>query len=145
MKDMKSNVNLRLSKITTEDILAVPEKAPNPEIWEEAVRGLALKDSVQFYVAIQNTDYSYTRYFVSYTNDGIIFFESFNPFLQKISNRGYCMIIIDPEGLVNKIPFTAICEKDEYLDATEENKAIFRGSNVAKCGIMISNIIWPRS
>lgn len=140
---MGSNISLRVSKIAVGDLLQRPEKEPNPEIWEKKINGLTSKQDVQFYVSEPDTHCSYARFFVSFKDDGILFFDPFTPFLERLTTWGFCLIDIDDEGFVEKHLVPAELPhktKYGYLEDTPESRAFIR-ARLTRLDIMVSNTI----
>ena len=134
--------NLKVTKITVEEMLLRPEKAYNPSIWEKRVKDYAAYPKCQFYVIEKDgtKNYDYARFFCSYIADGLYFFSDFSAFSSGISNNGFCKVSILENGDVIKTLFKDSTGKEGYAENCPKNRDSFR-KTLTPYNVMISNNI----
>jgi len=97
--------NLKVTKISTEDMLNHSDQEYNPKVWKESITRYMGYTKCQFYFIAPDGIYSYTRFFVSYIADGIYFFSNFSAYSGSLTNNGFCKVHIDENGEVYKFMF----------------------------------------
>ena len=132
--------DLKLTKISVEDLLNHPDKEYNITEWENKINRIKFYPKCQFYFIAPNEVYSYTRFFVSYVAEGIYFFSNFDAYSSILSNNGFCKVSIDENGQVWKYLFLDKNGKEGYAQNCSINRKMFK-NNLAPRGIMVSNDI----
>jgi hypothetical protein len=131
------NANLKVTKITVEEMLARPEQDYNPQIWKRRVLDYAGSKDIQFYVTEKGNGYEYSRFWASYiTSDGVYLFNSFSAFSGSLTNNGFCRAIIREDGVVEKFLFKNDKGQEGYADNCPANRELFM-----KSGILVSTSI----
>ena len=133
--------NLKLTKLTVQEMLDRPEQAYNPSIWKAWVLRYAKCKQIQFYVVEKSKEsgYDYARFFCSYIASGIYLFNQFSAFSACLSNAGFCKVQIDENGNVNKFLFKDSSGKEGYAENCKANRESFK--QLTSLGIMVSTCI----
>ena len=131
------DANLKVTKITVEEMLARPEQSYNPPIWESKVLRYAESKDIQFYVTEKGNGYAYARFWCTYrTREGLYFFNTFTAFSASLTNHGFCKVFIGEDGVVEKFLFNNVKGEEGYAENCPANRKIFM-----KLGILVSNVI----
>ena len=133
------NANLKVTKITVEEMLNRPEQDYNPAVWKKQVLNYAKSEKIQFYVTEKGkgSGYEYSRFWASYiTSDGVYLFNSFSAFSGSLTNHGFCRAIIREDGVVEKFLFKNDKGEEGYAENCPANRKLFM-----KSGILVSTSI----
>jgi hypothetical protein len=131
------NANLKVTKITVEEMLNRPEQDYNPAIWKKQVLNYAASKDIQFYVTEKGNGYDYARFWASYrTSDGLYFFNTFSAFSGSLTNNGFCRVIIREDGTVEKFLFKNDKGQEGYADNCPANRKLF-----TRTGVLVSTVI----
>lgn len=134
---MQQVLNMKLQRLTIEQMLNHDAKSYNQSVWTEKVNRYAAFPKIQFYVIPKDEVYSYDRFFASYVADGIYFFNSFG-YSSSLTSAGFSKVHIDGEGHVWKSLFKGPDGKEGYAENCKENRSMFR-KNLTPVGVMVTN------
>lgn len=131
--------NLKVSKITVDEMLNRSERDYNPQVWRERINSMTKYDKLQFYVIEADEKvYKYARFFASYVADGIYFFSDWSAYSSGISNNGFCKVYIDENNDVHKMLFRVRDNEEVYAANNKQNRQIFR-EKLTPYGVMVCN------
>lgn len=139
-KTQTMKTDLRVKKISIDEMLERSEKAYNPSIWNRKVKEYATLEKIQFYVIEPDRVYSYARFYTSYILDGIYFFSEWNGFSVSLTNNGFCKVRIDEEGYVIKTLFKDGEGNEGYAENDNRTRKLF-SQQLTPYGIMVSTSI----
>lgn len=111
--------NLNLIKMSAEEVMINDINQYNEKEWIKKVKGYE-KYNPTFYMAPKNEVYNYTRFFVTYTHEGINFLGQLS-YSSSLSNAGFKLVNINQEN--GSIEVTGI---------GEENVAMFPNNDAAR-------------
>ena len=133
--------NLRVLRISVEEMLVHPAREYNPSVWEHAVRRLAQQKDCQFYIADRGNVYQYDRFYATYrTDEGLYFFNEFSAYSGCLTNNGFCKVHIDENGIVWKSFFYDAKGNEGRAANTPENRKKF-ALGICFQNVLISNCI----
>jgi hypothetical protein len=132
--------NLKVTKVSLDEMMTRPEKEYNPAIWEAKVKRMFTYPKIQFYVIEKDNVFQYARFYASYIADGIYFFSEWNAFMASLTDRGFCAVNIKEDGTVVKTLFRDASGKEGYVSNDKHNRDLFR-KNLTPRNIMVTNCL----
>lgn len=134
--------SIKLKPISIDEMLNNKEDSSyNVSTWKNSVNRYAKYDKCQFYTVPKEPGvFDYNRFYVSYVAEGIYFFKEWRAFSSSLTSNGFCKVVIDFEGNVEKYLFKDINGKEGYAENCEANRKMFRNS-LTPNNIMVSNCI----